>query len=78
VPDFVEILELQARLAEIFTGAEQDILVAFLAPTRPGQKMAEIVARSWGTQPGLALRVFDDPEQAHEFLGITKVSRLEF
>jgi hypothetical protein len=70
--DFPGFFAMQARAMDDLPPHPDGLVIAFLAPTRIGQEMAQMTRRSWDGLDKIILRVFDTEEAALSFLGIAE------
>lgn len=68
--DFPRYFSMQAAVMEQFFVPGLDHLFIYLAPTRPGQEMAQMVRRSWDGLDHMVLRIVEHEAQAMAILGL--------
>jgi hypothetical protein len=72
--DFPDFFAMQARVMESYPPQGQDQIFVFLAPTRMGQEMAQMVRRSWDGLDWAIVRIIADEAQAMSLLGLREQS----
>lgn len=72
--DFPGFFAMQAKVMESYPPQAQDQLFLFLAPTRIGQEMAQMVRRSWDGLDWAIVRIVEDEGQAMTLLGLREHS----
>lgn len=72
--DFPGFMALQAALVEVFDWKRTEAMIVAIAPHRPAQEMAGLVARSWQGLGGPTLRLVTDEGQALAMLGLREAS----
>jgi hypothetical protein len=72
--DFPGFFAMQAKVMESYPPQGQDQMFIFLAPTRQGQEMAQMVRRSWDGLDWAIVRVVEDETQAITLLGLREQS----
>lgn len=68
--DFPRYFAMQATVMEQFFVPGLDHVFVYLAPTRPGQEMAQMVRRSWDGLDHIVLRIVEHEGQAMTILGL--------
>jgi hypothetical protein len=72
--DFPGFFAMQAKVMESYPPQGQDQIFVFLAPTRQGQEMAQMVRRSWDGLNWAIVRIVEDEGQALDLLGLREHS----
>ncbi|MFN3293352.1 MAG: hypothetical protein ACK4S2_06765 [Gemmobacter sp.] len=72
--DWPALLRQQAQIAAALMPGGPEQLVLFLAPTRPGQVLAQMARRSWEGLDSIAIRVIEDEAEALALLGVPERS----
>lgn len=70
--DFPGFFAMQARVMDSFAPEPHGLVIAFFAPSRVGQQMAELARRSWDGLDHAIIRIFDHEEAALDFLGLAE------
>ena len=72
--DPTDYMELQARLAAAMPKGPGDLVLAYYAPNREGQRMAEIAKRAWSDVAFARIVVADTERAVLELLGLPERS----
>ncbi len=75
--NFPELLKMQAQFVETLLPAGRDLLVAFYAPTRAGQELAQMARKSWDGLHALVVLIHADEAEALALLGLRERSLSE-
>lgn len=75
--NFPELLKMQARFVETMLPAGRDLLVAFYAPTRAGQELAQMARKSWDGQKALVVLIHEEEAEVLALLGLRERSLSE-
>lgn len=70
--NFPELLKMQARFVETLLPAGRDLLVAFYAPTRAGQELAQMARKSWAGLNAVVVLIHEDEAEALALLGLAE------
>lgn len=68
--NFVQLLKLQAKKAEVFTGHGAQTLIVYYAPDPEAFAMARLIERSWEPFPAVIALVQDNEPGALSILGL--------
>ncbi|MFN3642385.1 MAG: hypothetical protein ACK4TB_05595 [Gemmobacter sp.] len=68
--DFPAFFAMQARLADHVPAGRGELIVAYAAPTRAGQEMAQMARKSWEGSGPVIIRVAPDIAGALDMLGL--------
>lgn len=72
--DFVKLIELQARKADIFLSDGAQTLTVYYAPCRHTRELAKVMQRNWEAFPGVVTVIQDDEAAALSILGLRMAS----
>jgi hypothetical protein len=75
--NFPELLKMQAKFVETLLPAGRDLLVAFYAPNRAGQELAQMARKSWEGLNAVVVLVHDTEAEALALLGLRERSLTE-
>lgn len=68
--DVVKILEMQARLAEVFTGDMDQWIFAYFAPTHVSRELANFGIRAWSGVDQVVIRMTANESDSFDILGL--------
>ncbi|MHA7868908.1 MAG: hypothetical protein ACX93U_15555 [Salipiger thiooxidans] len=75
--DFIGLMKLQAKKADIFLGTGEQTLIVYYAPSKLSYEMAEFIVRSWEGIGAVVSLVQQCEEQALTLLGLPHQSFAE-
>lgn len=68
--DFVKLMEMQAKKADVFMGTGQQTLMVYYAPTPVSLELAHIILRSWEPVDMVIARIQEEETKALTLLGL--------
>lgn len=68
--DYVELMKTQALKADAFASSQTQVLIVYYAPTKIGQKIAQLALQSWEPFPFVVPIVQDTEKEALAILGL--------
>ena len=72
--DFPKLMEIQAKKAEVFMAEGAQTIMVYYAPTELGQRLGNIILRSWEPFDSVVALVIDSEEEALAVLGLRETS----